>query len=311
MTGKTMAHQLKQIPSVFLTHRRLGEAEAVYRVTPDMHLSESNVNCVYVQSGFPNTQFIHATKVSNDTHDPRFADNDSVFEITNRVGLYKESATLLYYYEHRDSKENADKLCYAQFSKEYEICRKKKGSSRKENVTSDDSEEEEYVDECSTDKDVSEILYKDRIWTGNYDEIYRLPNITKLIKIVLDENIFLKRRGFPNSIRFHKIKDKNSHEWLYSNFVLYRPFLNKSLDLQEARENAEACELMFLNPVNSPLIEENKEQIKNSFVIKFRQKVTPFIEVVQEACQQVAALNNARIGEEKTQKISKRMRSII
>ena len=45
-----MSQQLRQMANTFLSHRRMGEAEAVYRVTPDMHLSESNIKCVYVQT---------------------------------------------------------------------------------------------------------------------------------------------------------------------------------------------------------------------------------------------------------------------
>ena len=81
--------------NTFLSHRRMGEAEAVYRVTPDMHLSESNVKCVYVQTGWPETRYLHAEKVSSNVSDPKFADDPSVFEIDDRKGLHKESTTLL------------------------------------------------------------------------------------------------------------------------------------------------------------------------------------------------------------------------
>ena len=43
MMGMNMAQQLKQMANVFLSHRRMGEAEAIYRGMPDMHLSVSRL----------------------------------------------------------------------------------------------------------------------------------------------------------------------------------------------------------------------------------------------------------------------------
>ena len=91
MIDKNMPQQLRQMANTFLSHRRLGEAEAIYRVTPDMHLSESNVKCVFVQTGWPENRYIHAQKVSNDISDTRFAKDETVFEIHDRMGLYRES----------------------------------------------------------------------------------------------------------------------------------------------------------------------------------------------------------------------------
>ena len=63
---------------------------------------------------------IHANKVSDDIDDPSFAENPDVFPIEGRKGLYRESTSMLYYYEHRGTSNNVDKLFYAQFCKEYE-----------------------------------------------------------------------------------------------------------------------------------------------------------------------------------------------
>lgn len=66
-----------------------------------MHLPESNVKCVYVQTGWPETRYLQAEKVLNDLNGPKFAHDPSVFEIYDRLGLYKESATLLSKYERK------------------------------------------------------------------------------------------------------------------------------------------------------------------------------------------------------------------
>ncbi len=45
--------KMKCLAQVFLTHRQVGLCEAFYRIMPSLHLSESNVKCIFVQTGFP------------------------------------------------------------------------------------------------------------------------------------------------------------------------------------------------------------------------------------------------------------------
>ena len=168
MTDKNMPQQLRQMANTFLSHRRMGEAEAVYRVTPDMHLSESNVKCVYVQTGWPETRYLHAEKVSTNVSDPKFADDPSVFEIDDRKGLYKESTTLLSKYERRGTAGNLDKLCYAQFCKEYDPHRKaEKKKSKGENDSSDSDEADEAAtEELTLEANPDNVSFDDQIHTG-------------------------------------------------------------------------------------------------------------------------------------------------
>ena len=43
-----MPQQLRQMANTFPTQGRMEEAKAVYRVTPDIYLSEPNIKCDYV-----------------------------------------------------------------------------------------------------------------------------------------------------------------------------------------------------------------------------------------------------------------------
>ena len=309
MMGINMVQQLKQMANVFLSHRRMGEAEAAYRGMPDMHLSESNVNCVFVLTGFPETRFVHATKVSDNPDDPRFSEDSTVFEIDDRRGLYKESATVLSKYERRGTTKNLHKLTYAQFCKEYGLYRKaskdrnqEEGSSDSEDDPQQCSEDEEGNDKENSDEGegiVENIPFHDRIHTANDEEIYRLPDLIKLTEVVSGEAPFMKRKTIPYAIRIHKPKDKNSHEWIYSQVLLYRPFQKESVDLKDAREDKNICEDMFLYPANPALIEEDTNEIRKSNVIITRRKIMPFIEDVEEgAREQLAAMNTERIAEE-------------
>ena len=48
MVDMNMQKKFREMANVFLSHRRIGEPASLYRIIPDMHLSESNVKCVYV-----------------------------------------------------------------------------------------------------------------------------------------------------------------------------------------------------------------------------------------------------------------------
>ena len=125
MLDTNIQKQFRQMANVFLSHRRLGEAAALYRLIPDMHLSESSIKSVFVTTGWPESRYRFAKQVSDNANDPRYAEDESVIEIADRKGLYREATTLLDYYQMRDPKNNVDKICYAQFCKEYDPYRKK------------------------------------------------------------------------------------------------------------------------------------------------------------------------------------------
>ena len=107
-----------------------------------MYLSDSNVKSVYVQTGWPETRYIFAKKISNVPSDPRYTEDLTVYEIQGREGLYQEATTLLSKYERRGTIDNLDKLCYAQFCKEYDPYRISTNKKHDEEDASSSSEEE-------------------------------------------------------------------------------------------------------------------------------------------------------------------------
>lgn len=120
MVDLNIQKQFRQMANVFLSHRRIGEAAALYRIIPDMHLSESNVKCVFVTTGWPETRYRFAKRISEDANDARFAEDESVMPITDRTDLYREATTLLDYYQMRSAENHADKICYVQFCQDYD-----------------------------------------------------------------------------------------------------------------------------------------------------------------------------------------------
>ena len=117
MLDTNIQKQFRQIATVFLSHRRLGEAAALYRLIPYMHPSESNVKSVFGTTGWPESRYRFAKKVSDNTNDPRYAEDESVIEITDRKGLYREETTLLDYYQMRDPKTMLIRYALRKFPK--------------------------------------------------------------------------------------------------------------------------------------------------------------------------------------------------
>ena len=133
---------------------------------------------------------------------------------------------------------NLDKICYAQFCKEYDPHRKaqKKKSEEKNDSSGSDEADGEAIEEKALEADPENVSFYDQIHTGDDEEIYRLPTLIKLTTVNPGEAPYMKRKKVSNSIRFHKIKDKSSHEWLYSQPLLYYPFQQEAVDLKEAIE---------------------------------------------------------------------------
>ena len=134
----------------------------------------------------------------------------------------------------------------------------------KKKVTDEDdasASSEEDIDTIINDEIVSEIPIeipcKDRIHVADDQNMYELPNLIELQDVLPGEPPYMKRKRIPNAIRIHKIKDRNCHEWLYSQILLYRPFQDEHLELKEAREKNEVCEELFIHPVNITSIKEN------------------------------------------------------
>ena len=139
---------------------------------------------------------------------------------------------------------------------------------------------------------------KDRIHVASDNKIFRLPNLIKLENTAEGEAAFMKRKKIPNAIRIHNVQDKNSHEWLYSQCLLYHPFKNEIKDMKAARESKDECQRLFLHSETPDSFEENGDNISKSDVIKVRRKVMPFIEDIQEAREKIAIMNTERIGDE-------------
>ena len=46
--SETLIEKMKLMMNTFITHRQMGEVEAIYKIFPDFHFKDSNISCVFL-----------------------------------------------------------------------------------------------------------------------------------------------------------------------------------------------------------------------------------------------------------------------
>ena len=141
-TSADLQEKLKALKIAYLTHRQMGLAEAVNKILSSMTLRGSNVTCIFVTTGFPESRSNfywsvpdnqdncneegekgnncneEAEKANSEDEDVEekiqgHSDKDLV-EIEGRAGKFKEATTVHDRYLERPS--DLDEMCLAQFA---------------------------------------------------------------------------------------------------------------------------------------------------------------------------------------------------
>ena len=73
-----MKDKMQCLAQTFLTHRQIGQCEAIYRILPSLHLSQSNVKCVFVHTGFPWNRHTFLKKVPSKKVPSKDSDTDDM-----------------------------------------------------------------------------------------------------------------------------------------------------------------------------------------------------------------------------------------
>ena len=135
-----MRKKCHELANIFISHRQIGEAEAFYKLFPNMNLTYSSVATIYIPTDAKNerNQFLQK-------QDPEARKG---FQVKDKIGRFLEKPDMISKYErrmrdggikseniedpteetdcqrkNRELEEEAiDKLCYAQFAKMYETC---------------------------------------------------------------------------------------------------------------------------------------------------------------------------------------------
>ncbi len=63
--SSNLKEKMKCLAQVYLTHREMGESEAIYRIIPSLHLTCSNIKCVFLATGFPSERSRFLRKITD------------------------------------------------------------------------------------------------------------------------------------------------------------------------------------------------------------------------------------------------------
>ena len=119
--NENLRTKLNLVVHQFLTHRQIGESEAFYRILPHLHMRESNVEAVFVQTGFLHNRSKFLQKLS----DEEASKCKEPITIEGRFGYYIEKPSMIDKYMRRDYSTHSDifDITYMQFSKRYTVTR--------------------------------------------------------------------------------------------------------------------------------------------------------------------------------------------
>ncbi len=105
---------MKIVSNTFLTHRQMGEAEAIYKLIPSMTLKQSNVTCQWVSLGRKEER----SKGWKRASEKECKSGKILINIKDHEGMWYEQQDMWSKYLRRPLDSLKD-LCFAQFAKMY------------------------------------------------------------------------------------------------------------------------------------------------------------------------------------------------
>ena len=272
---RDMREKCNEMANIFLTHRQIGECEAIFKLCAHMNMTYSSVATIFVptEPKGQRRQFLQR-------QDP---ESGQGFKVDGREGQFLEKPDLISKYERRkllpkkgeeeeeeegmleqsEAAQTLEQMSFCQWVKMYEG----KGWQQKTNEEgeaeqSDDDEDRPEEGQLEVDDDFNYLI------TGDIEAPRRkLPQLLTLRDPVPGEPKILHKRTFPRALRFFKKKhEKNPHLYYFTELVLYHPFRDEK---ELYPDDAQKCEELY---------RKHKEEIQ---IVKAQ--VMPFLESVEEA----------------------------
>ncbi len=245
--------KMRFLSQTFLTHREMGESEAIYRLFPNLHLSESNVTCIFVSTGFPHERSRFLKRIEENQTDKRNSITLQEYE-----GEYQLATSI---HEKYSGRPLALKhICLAQFAIWYDTLSDAKGKKLSfiNGVTSLSVMEDQKI----------------LSWCKKYET--QLPLHIKLAGGKLG---YMKLRTFPKVLRIHKFKlNTTPHDFFYSELLLYRPWHTET---ELFADNFTKCHNLYWETNPQQLQEPMTEQ--KSYLEQVKEKLFPLKNSVEEA----------------------------
>ena len=263
---------MKLLARLYVRLRRIGEAEAWYRLLPGLYLTKSNVVTKFIITGFQDERSSFHRRAT----DKQIQAGVSCFKLAGKEGLWYQQPDVWSKYLRRP--DSLEEICYAQFVQMYDS----RSSSKKteENSTGDEEgeeQEEEEKEEGFADNLEEEL--EDLVDQGSfnkYDHIMnyldngkrgdRLPKVINLKDPIPGEAKSLRKRRRPAALRFYKGVKKDHVRFMHQELMLFTP------QREEVPTDPESIHELY--------IEEFEGERK---VARVKRQVMPFLESVEEA----------------------------
>ena len=260
----------------------MGEAEAIYKLMPSLKMKDSNVGCVFLQTGTKNERSKFLMSIDNDRNW-----HDKVgMQVKGKDGLVVEKPDILDKYCRKH--KSLGMICPSHFAKIYESAStipKKYCKDKSDNEDELESDDEDCVLGDDLDANTPKSKWH---FVMSYKTEHRitLPKYFKLDPVYPGEPAYMRRREYPACLRFHKVKEHTDpQKYFKSQIMLYTHF--KSED-----------ELHFDDPqwVEDKFKESNDGVNRNIQIVK--DKVMEHLESVEEARYFVDELHKNQIQEQ-------------
>ena len=207
--------QMKVVANAFLRNRSMGEAEAIYKLIPDMRLKGSNVTCQWVSL---------CTKEERSSRFRKATENQlksgiDAFKLEGHDGLFYETQDIWSKYLRRP--DELEDLCFAQFSKMY-----RSNKSEDDDIDEENIEDMESIDDSIKEKKIEYFDKFNYIMTFETLESQgkELPKKIELKNLFPGEPKIMKKRTYPAALRYHKLHDANEPiKFMLSEIMLYVP----------------------------------------------------------------------------------------
>ena len=252
--------KMKKVASTFLSHRQIGEAEAYFKLLPDLLLKNSNVSCQWLYVGRKEDKFKRMVKADKDEKDHK-----SLLKLDGVEGLWYEQPDFLSKYKRRS--DELERMGYLHFGKMMRSGGKM--SSFKQPVPEDEKEIESEYDDSDYSEDEEDPEAKFHYIITEDDELgLEIPRFIKLKDPLPKENPMMQKRSRPAAVRLHKLRrDIHPHKYFLSELMLYIPFRDEEKEFRP--DDHDFIENLYA---------ENEERIR-----KIKAKVMEHLESVEEA----------------------------
>ena len=273
--NESLKTKLSVVVSTFLTHRQIGESEAFFKILPHLHMKDSNIESIFVPTGFEKNRSKFLKQISKEEAKTCI----NIVSLSDQDGLFIEKPSMIDKFQRIDSSQNEyiHHLRYLQFNMKYTSCNTEpKDSDFWSDVIAENEKGWILTDELNLivtdDFEVSKIRYS-------------LPKFIQLNDLKPGEPKFMRRR-IRRVARFHKInRTKHPHEYYFSELQLYSKFTKES-ELEP--DDMEKCKLLF--EMKSVHNHTSKIQNVKTFLMKY-------LDTVEEGKENAKDIVDSNIGD--------------